>query len=260
MTSNKLPFSRHFGAPGRPCPAYIESVKNRLSPPALAALLLAGASVVQAEPLAAPLAADLQRWTQDRADAAGPRANARVQVELGTLDPRLKLAPCDRIEPYLPSGARPWGPTRIGLRCAEGSVRWNVSLPVTVHVYASAPVLREPLAAGTTLRAEHLVEAEVDWADRPAPPLADPVLLEGHVLARALAAGDAVRDSDLQRRQWFGAGDVVRVAAGGAGWRVSVEGQALGRGLDRQSVRVRTEGGRVVTGIAVGERLVELPL
>jgi flagellar basal body P-ring formation protein FlgA len=199
----------------------------------------------------------LQRWTLDRAGAPG---GARVEVELGQLDPRLKLAPCARIEPYLPTGARPWGRSRIGLRCLEGATRWNVSLPITVRVFAPAPVLRESLSAGTTLTEEHFTEQEIDWAERPAAPLTDTAAMLGRTLTRSLPAGQALRDADLARKLWFGAGDTVKVTALGAGFRVTTEGQALARGLDGQPVRVRTEGGRIVTGTAVGDRQVEISL
>lgn len=199
----------------------------------------------------------LQRWTLERAGAPG---GARVEVELGTLDPRLKLAPCGRIEPYLPAGTRPWGRSRIGLRCLEGPTRWNVHLPITVRVFAPAPVLRESLPAGTELTAEHFSEQEVDWAERPAAPVADTAALLGRTLTRATAAGQALREADLARKLWFAAGDRVKVVAAGPGFRIGTEGQALTRGLDGQPVRVRTEAGRVLTGIAVGDREVEVAL
>ena len=41
----------------------------------------------------------------------------RVEVTLGQLDPRLKLAPCDKVKAYLPENAQLWGKTRVGLRC-----------------------------------------------------------------------------------------------------------------------------------------------
>lgn len=231
-------------------------MKNRLLPLLLGAACAATAQVP--DPVRDPgLGDQLQRWSQDQ---AGAPAGARIEVELGSLDPRLKLAPCGRIEPYLPAGSRPWGRSRIGLRCTDGMSRWNVSLPVTVRVFAPAPVLREPLAAGATPGPEHFTEAEIDWAERPAPPLTDLSLLAGRTLLRPLGAGQPLRDGDLARRVWFGAGEVVKVVAVGAGFQVATEGQALGRGLDGQVVRVRTEGGRIVTGTAVGERRVEIPL
>lgn len=262
------------GSLNRPVPAaaqrtrpYSGGVKIRHPLPSLcarAAALLAG--LATAWPAAAQgldtaaLGAELQRWTLARADAAEPRPGARVSVTVGQLDPRLKLAPCTQIEPYLPTGSRPWGRTRVGLRCTSGPSFWNVFMPVTVQVHAVALVLREPLPAGTVLTEEHLTEAEVDWAERPAPPLTELDALLGRSLARPMAAGEALRDNDLQRTVWFAAGERVKVTALGRGYRVSVEGQALSRGLDGQPVRVRTEGGKVISGKAVAPREVEITL
>lgn len=224
----------------------------------------AGAADNAAEgPLSAGLAREIQQWARERAETAAgaPGGNpVRVEVEVGQLDPRLRLAPCARIEPYLPGSARPIGRTRLGLRCVDGPTRWNVYLPVQVRLMATAPVLREPLPAGTELSADHLVDGEVDFAEQRQPPLLDSEQMVGRRLTRHLAAGDALRPNDLQRQVWFNAGDTVKVVALGAGFEVSAQGQALGRGLDGQTVRVRTGNGRIVSGTAVAERRVELPL
>ena len=59
-------------------------------------------------------------------------------------------------------------------------------------------------------------------------------------------------------RQWFAAGDTVRIVAAGAGFALSAEGEALTHGIEGQPARVRTESGRVVTGLPAGERRVEV--
>lgn len=193
-------------------------------------------------------------------DSARPADGLRVEVEVGRLDPRLKLAPCARIDTYLPTGFKPWGRTRVGLRCTEGAVRWNVFLPVTVKVYGPAVVAASALLAGTVLTEADLSEAEVDLAADPGAALTEPAPLVGRVLARTVNAGQALRQQHVRPRQWFAAGERVQVVAVGAGFAVQTEGQAIGAGLEGSPVRVRTESGRIVTGQAVGERRVELAL
>lgn len=240
---------------------------------ALAATLLSlGVSAVSAQTPAAAaggpdllgeaLVRSLEGWTRDHAQAGVPpgQGSARVEVELGRLDPRLRLAPCARIEPYLPGTSRPWGRTRVGLRCVDGPTRWNVFLPVQVKVFAPATVLNTSLPAGAEVTAEQLTEAEVDWADGRQPPVTDAAAIVGRRLTRAVSAGDPLRPSDLQSPVWFQAGDTVKIVAVGRGFEVSGEGQALARGVDGQTVRVRTPAGRVVTGTAVADRRVEMPL
>ena len=217
---------------------------------------------------ATPISADEALWSRRVDDlvtraaqtATAGRPGVRIDVQTGRLDPRLKLAPCSQVDLYLPAGQKPWGLMRVGLRCTSGPTRWNVFMPVTVRVMAPAVQARQPLPAGTLLSAEHLQIAETDWAaaESPAFARAEPVL--GRTLSQALAAGTALREADLKRRQWFAIGDVIRVTAVGPGFQVSAEGVALTPGFEGQSARVRTESGRTLTGIATAERRLEVQL
>lgn len=202
-----------------------------------------------------------QGWSRDAPPRAGLQATApRIEVELGQLDPRLVLAPCQQIEPYLPLGARMAGRTRIGLRCLQGSSKWNVFLPLTVKIFGRALVSSTALPSGSVVRVHHLAEAEVDLALSAEPVIQSAEALLGRTLARPLAAGDAFRNTDLKARHWFAAGELVKVVAIGPGFSVSAEGLALGPGLEGQPTRVRTESGRIVTGMPTAERRLEIAL
>lgn len=185
---------------------------------------------------------------------------ARIEAEAGALDSRLRLAPCARIQAFLPAGSSPWGKSRVGLRCLEGAVAWQVNLPVTVRVWAPAVVPAAPLPLGARLEGAELQVIETDWAAAPGKPFAAVDELSGRVLVRPLAAGQAVRPADLRLRQWFAQGDTVQILAMGRGFAIRAEGQALAPGLEGQPVAVRTEAGRVVKAIPVAQGRVELPL
>ncbi len=192
---------------------------------------------------------------------AGALGNpTRFDVVVGALDPRLKLAPCQRIEPYLPPGTRLWGKARIGLRCAQGVRAWNVYLSLTVRVYGSALVATLPLSAGATLRETDLTLAEIDLAEDNGAVVTSAAFAVGRTLARPLAAGQGVRQTDLKPRQWFAAGDTVKVHASGPGFSVAGAGQALTPGLEGQTARVRTDGGQVITGMPIATRQIEVSL
>ena len=184
----------------------------------------------------------------------------RIEISIGQLDPRLRLAPCERIEPYLPEGVRLWGKARIGLRCLQGASKWNVYLPITVKAFGPALVAVGAATAGSVLTAGDLALAEVDLAEEASPAMSNNLLAVGRVLARPLKAGQSLRQSHLKQRQWFAAGDTVNVVAQGAGFSVAGDAQALTNGIEGQPARVRTEGGRVLTGLPVGERRMELSL
>ena len=232
---------------------------HRLAIALLAWAASCSAALAQLPPDAPARAAAL---ASESARALAPKG-ARVEAEAGTLDPRLVLAACARFDAYLPPGVPAWGRSRIGLRCSEGPVRWNVFLPVQVRVWAPAVLTAVSLPAGARIAASQLGHGEADWAAVGALPFVDADALVGRTLVRTVAAGQALRASDLQPRRWFDTGETVLVVAGGSGFSISAEGQALTPGVEGQAVRVRVgrtaaEEGRVLSGRAIGERRVEV--
>ena len=237
----------------------------RLAGVALAVLAAVGPAQAQDEPGYAPdsqLLAQVETMARTGAAAATAEQTrgVRVEVKVGKLDPRLKLAPCQHIDTYLPPGLPVWGATRMGLRCTQGAKLWNVSLPIQVSVYAQATVLKAALAAGTVLDASQLAQAEVDIAAAPGAAVSDPMLAVGRTLQRSVAAGATLRQADLKARQFFAAGETVRVTALGPGWQVVTEGQAISAGIEGQTVHVRTESGRLLNARPTGDRQVEVTL
>jgi flagellar basal body P-ring formation protein FlgA len=227
--------------------------------PALLLALLAPAAAQTPAGLPAPVLAQALALVGDAAAVLAPKG-ARVQALPGALDARLTLAPCTRVQPHLPAGTTAWGRTRVGLRCAEGAVRWNVFLPVTVQVWAPAVTVVTALPAGTQLQAERLTLQETDWAATPQAPFADVQALVGRTLARGVGPGQSLHATDLQVRRWFASGETVRVVTQGPGFAVTAEGQALAEGVEGQPVRVRIGENHVAVGRAVGHRLVEVSL
>jgi flagella basal body P-ring formation protein FlgA len=236
----------------------------------VAAGLLASCACVCLGAATAEVEFDLQTHVRSMAQAHHQHLSAaaglptaqvpRIEVEVGALDHRVRLAPCARMEPYLPPGMQAWGRTRIGVRCLEGPTRWNVFLPVTVRVFGPVVVATGALPAGTQLQPSLLTVREADWAAERSPVITDPKALSGRVLARAVQADQPLRESFLRPIQWFASGDTVRVVARGEGFAVISQGRALTPGLAGQTARVRTDNGRIVTGVASAEGLLEVKL
>jgi flagellar basal body P-ring formation protein FlgA len=223
--------------------------------------LLAAGTPANADEAAAPLGAGLVEQVRSLAgDKATGTGGTRVEVVVGALDPRLHLAPCDKIEPYLPPNVRLWGKSRIGLRCKEGRTAWNVYLPITVRIWGRALVVPAGAAAGSVLREVDLAEAEVDLAEELTPTFLDRKLVAGRTLAQPLRPGQAVRQGHIKARQWFAAGETVKLVATGDGFALEGSGEAISNGIEGQPARVRTESGHVVTGMPTGERRLELTL
>ncbi len=203
-----------------------------------------------------------QTWLRSAVASAQPAGPAalRMDVTVGSLDSRLKLAACGNIEPYLPPGSRLWGKTRIGLRCVDGMSRWNVSLPVTVNAFGKAWVIKGQVPAGTALTAADVVEVEVNWAEEASPVLRDPALWMGQIATRLLPTGQTLRQGMVKPAQVFQAGAQVRVLAQGSGFQVTSDAQALSAGVVGQPARVRMENGRVTSGTVLDTRTVQIDL
>lgn len=251
--------------------------------------LAACAAVFFASPLAAAgtedasssldaLAPQLQRWIEESAastwtvrlpngadadaGAAGngnaDAAGLRVEVKVGRPNRGMRLAPCARIEPFLPPNAKLWGRGFIGVRCADGAT-WSTMIPVTVAVYGPALVANLPIPAGAMPRADDFRVDEVDWTQTGGLPVSDPAWLAGRSLGRSLSAGQVLRAADLRIPQTIAAGDPVRIRMVGTGFSVSASGFAMAGAGEGQSLRVRTETGRMLVG-TVRERTVEIRL
>lgn len=191
---------------------------------------------------------------------AASKSPLRMVLVMGELDPRLRLAPCARVEPYVPAGVRLWGKSRVGLRCLEGATRWNVFLPITVHAYGLAWVVKGNISAGAVLTGDDAVQAEVDWSESPSPILSKSSQWVGAVATTALSTGQALRQASIKPAQVFQAGAQVRVAAQGPGFTITSDGQAMAAGVVGQSTQVKMDNGRILSGIVVDSRTVKISL
>lgn len=224
-----------------------------------ALFMLGGAARAQQEPDYPAMAL---KWARSQAAASLPRdaSHLRLEVSVGALDSRLRLAACGNVEAYMPPGARLWGNSRVGLRCVDGMSRWNVSVPVTVKAFGNAWVVRSPVMAGNTVTEADMVFAEVDWAEDTNPVLADAAQWAGQTAARSLTTGQVMRHGMVRPTQVFKAGTQVRVVAMGPGFQVSADAQALSAGVVGQAARVRMENGRIASGTVLDARTVKIEL
>ncbi len=227
--------------------------------------LLGAGATAQAQSLAEvadtrAMYANAQAWL-DRALADNVASlPLRMEVTVGQLDARLRLASCNQVEPYVPPNTRLWGKTRLGLRCLEGASKWNVFLPITVKAFGPAWVIKGTVPQGVTLTPADAMPVEVDWAELNSPIVANQADWIGQTATRTLATGQALRQDMVKAAQVFQAGAQVRVLARGMGFEIATSGQAVSGGVLGQSARVRMDNGRVMSGLVLDSRTVRLEL
>jgi flagellar basal body P-ring formation protein FlgA len=215
--------------------------------------LMLGVLLVQAASVRAAIAMEdavLSFVRQQTAAIAG-----RVDIQVHALDSRIQPLVCHAYEPFMPSGSRLWGRATVGVRCADGG-RASVFVPVTVRIYAPVLVAAHPLASNQVLSTDdvRMEEAEITQPGL----LTDAAQAVGRRIATGVNAGFPLRQDMLRTQQVIGQGDSVKVQVAGAGFAVSADGVAVAHATDGQTVQVRMESGRTISGTARAGRVVEV--
>jgi len=126
-------------------------------------------------------------------------------------------------------------------------------------VFGRALTPKKTLMYGAVLADNDVVESlETELSKEPGVPVSDLIQIDGLLLTRAMYPGQILRMEYFRAAPAISQGDQVKLVATGTGFTISADGEALAHALNGQSVRVRTETGRIVSGIARPGRVVEL--
>jgi len=181
-----------------------------------------------------------------------------VEVSVGNIDPRLQLPQCDKLEMFLPAGARLWGNSTVGVRCDRPSP-WSIYVPVNVRVVAEVIVSSKQLAPGALISANDLAKQPADLTQLPNTVMTMPEQAIGKTVTTSVPSGYVLRIDMLRSPNIILQGQTVKLVTQGKGFTVSAEGKALGNAASGQTISVRTPTGQVITGIAKQEGIVEIP-
>jgi flagella basal body P-ring formation protein FlgA len=181
----------------------------------------------------------------------------QVGIEVGALDPRMSLAACPAPQPFQQPGARAWGKTTVGVRCAAPSA-WTVYIQAKVSVLSDYVAAAVPLAQGQPIEPSQLVLLKGDLAAMPNGIVTDMAQAVGRSATIALPSGAPLRLDVLRSKPVVQQGQLVRVVSSGAGFQVSAEARAIGNAGEGQVVQVRTPAGAIISGVAKTGGLVEV--
>ncbi len=180
-----------------------------------------------------------------------------VGIRVGALDERMQLAACAAPEAFQQPGARAWGKTTVGVRCAAPTP-WTVYIQAQVSVQADYVAAGVPLAQGQAIDASQLVMLKGDIAALPNGVLTDMAQAVGRSSTLSLQPGAPLRGDQLRSKPVVQQGQAVRLVSAGNGFKVSAEARAIGNASDGQVVQARTPGGAIVSGVARAGGLVEV--
>ncbi len=218
---------------------------------------LGGAGALPAAAASGPPDAREQIRQFVAAEVARAEPGLRAEIAVGDIDARLHLASCGHTEAFLRAGARLWGRSFVGYRCLQHP-GWSISVPVQVRLYGPALVTTQSLPALQPLTATVLRTEEVEVTREPAGVATRADQIEDRVCTRGIDAGQPIPLNMLRTVPAVGQGDAVKLVGSGNGFSISTDAVALATVAAGETVRVRVESGRTVSGIARKGRIVEV--
>jgi flagella basal body P-ring formation protein FlgA len=186
----------------------------------------------------------------------GPSNDLQVSIE--GFEQQGNGSPCQHSEFFIPGQLTTLrGFVRIGLRCNKSPARVfygraNITEAQTVYT------LKTDLPNGHILTADNITAAKVF---QKIPTMDHRTMTQqfvGRTLVTALPAGTALHYGHTKTSWVIKGGETVVLHSQGRAFRISLEGQAIGNAVAGQSIKVRTNTGRILNGLVLPEGAVEL--
>lgn len=186
---------------------------------------------------------------------------ARHEIQVNRLDPRLRLAECDQeLSATLESPAQPVGRVTVRVRC-DGSSPWTVFVPAQVRIFREVLVSTRPLQRSQTIGEDDVSLVERDIGPLGKGYLTEPEQASGRKLTRAILQDQVLTPALLELAELVRKGDHVTIRAQSGKVTVHMSGEALSAGSEGQQVRVRNlTSRRIVKAQVVGPGIVEVAM
>ena len=181
----------------------------------------------------------------------------QVSINVGSIDPNLRLNNCSDLQVFMPSGSRAWGNTSVAVRCIT-PYQWTIYVQATVNVAAKYLVAAAPLAQGQVITSKDFIVESGDLTQLPAGVFTEPSQVVGRLMTVSIVAGSVLRQELLKAPPSVQQGQTVMLTKSGSGFKVSAEGQSLSNASVGQLVKVKIMSGQVITGIARKDGSIEV--
>lgn len=177
-------------------------------------------------------------------------AENNITIEVGRLDPRLRLAACDApLTAYFSPGSRTVGHTTVGVRC-DGSKRWSLYVPVHIDRQLAVAVAIEEIPRGRVVSAADVVYELRSVASLNGGYFAAGEPLIGQVTTRPVARGTPLGRNMVKVPRIVRRGERVVLSLKTGGVAVRVAGTALRDGTRGERIPVRNlSSKRVIEGV-----------
>lgn len=182
-----------------------------------------------------------------RQQVTTPATNVEVRV-------KGRVPSCSAPHFVLPARKKSGGHLSVRMMCGKD----RYFIPVEIRITGRY------IAAARAIQAGHQIgPSDIAWRDGRidtlmATPLFDAERIIGAVSQRPIGSGQAIGERMLRRPWAVTSGQLVEVAVGGDGFRVTSQGKVMNNAAVGDKVRVRMDSGLLVEGNVIAEGKVEI--
>lgn len=163
----------------------------------------------------------------------------RYEIEVNPLDPRLRLAHCDKdLTATLQSPAQPMGRVTVRVRC-EGRSPWTLYVPAQVKLFRDVVTVAHPLKRGTVIDYPDVTLRERDVSSINQGYITAVELVVGQKLLRPVVTDQVLTLTYLEQAAAVRKGDQVIITARSGTLSVKMPGEALSDGGLSEQIRVK---------------------
>lgn len=177
----------------------------------------------------------------------------KVEVKVGNLDNRLRLARCDQsLSLSLKDPANSGGNVNVQVEC-KGASSWTILVPALAKVYRSVAVAGRILQRGDMVSASDLTTDIKDVSELRLGFVLTAEAIVGKEVKYTVNKGDTFRNSALDAALVIKRGDTVSMEASAGEISVKTNGTAVTDGRMGQQIRVKNnQSARIINAKVVG--------
>lgn len=193
--------------------------------------------------------------------AQAQRTNEDIQVEVGRLDPRLRLHQCTMpIEAYNQNYETRQGQSTIAIRCND-TKPWALYVPVSIKHFKMVATLKHAAIRNAVLTQDDIHFKKLNINRLSSGYFDDITQLNGKVLTQNLSRGVVLNKHHIKVPMAINRGQSVTLIAKNAVIEVRMKGTAMSKGAIGERIKVKNlKSQRIVEGVIIDDDLINVNL
>lgn len=169
-------------------------------------------------------------------------------VKVNSIDRRLKLAQCDKLNFNLASGSNLTGKTSIRVICSSPK-SWSFYLTAHISRFQAVYIANNSLSRGHILQASDVYKSRKDLSKLPFGYITDANDVIGKQMKRHVQAGRILTPSQLRKPVVVKRGEIISIQKQASGFSINMKGIAMANGAIGDRIRVKNNSSkRIVEG------------